>query len=390
MSVLRAKHLYKKLLPLCLCGALGSTVLAVSADEQAEYEARMQQLQRNIEQLQTELKKTQGSRDKLKDQLEESESDIGELLKRIQNLESEMKQQDNDLQSLRQRRQELDQSRQAQQTAVAEQVRSAYQLGRQSQLKLLLNQESPQRVSRLLRYHDYWLEARTDLIHQYLDTLAELDDIEPRIVQKTTELASSRDQLKQQHNRLSSRQSERRETLAALNQRIRSTDQELNDLQKDRERLQALLDEMVAAVADLEMPGGDVPFSQSKGQLPWPASGKLRYRFGSTQLHGQITRQGIVISASEGTPVLAVHHGRVVFSDYFRGHGLLLIVDHGEGYMTLYAHNQALYKETGEWVAPGETIASVGSTGGQTEAGLYFELRYRGKPTNPAPWLAQA
>lgn len=377
----------KYLLCLCLYLALSGTA---HANDQAEYEARMQELQKTIEQLQRELKKTQGSRDELKEQLESSESDIGELLKKIERIESDLDQQNRDLQSLKQERNELDQSRQAQQQAVAEQVQAAYALGRQSQIKLLLNQESPQRVSRLLRYYDYWLEARTDKIERYLETLAELDRIEPRIVQKTAELARNRDQLKAQHERLAERQESRRQTLAALNQRIRSTDQELADLQKDRERLQSLLDEMVAAVADLEMPGGDTPFSQRKGRLPWPAQGSLRHRFGSAQLDGQITRNGIVIDASEGDPVLAVHHGRVVFSDYFRGHGLLLIVDHGEGYMSLYAHNQSLYKETGEWVSAGETIASVGNTGGQLQAGLYFEIRHRGKPTNPMPWLAQA
>ncbi len=385
----RAQRLGISLLCPFLCLMLSGTVVA-QADDQAEYEARMEELQRTIEQLQKELKKTQGSRDDLENQLEESESDIGELLKKIERIESDLKEQDKDLQSLKQERNELDQSRQAQQQAVSEQVRAAYQLGRQSQIKLLLNQENPQRVSRLLRYYDYWLEARTDKIERYLETLAELDRIEPRIVQKTAELARNRDQLQEQHARLADRQAERRETLTAMNQRIRSTDQELNGLQKDRERLQALLDEMVAAVADLEMPGGDTPFSERKGRLPWPTEGALRHRFGSAQLDGQITRNGIIIDAGEGEPVLAVHHGRVVFSDYFRGHGLLLIVDHGEGYMSLYAHNQSLYKETGEWVSAGETIASVGSTGGQAEAGLYFEIRHRGKPTNPAPWLAQA
>lgn len=386
---MRARHFYKKLLPLCLGLSLTGTVFAQS-DEQAEYEARMQELQRTIEQLQKELKKTQGSRDELKEKLEESESDIGELLDKIQNIESDLKEQNQDLQSLKQERQELNQSRQQQQAAVAEQVRAAYQLGRQSQIKLLLNQEEPQRVSRLLRYYDYWLEARTEKIERYLTTLAELDRIEPEILRTTAELERNREALEAQRERLKARQEERRETLIALNQRIRSTDQELADLKQDRQRLQTLLDEMVAAVADLEIPGSDVPFSKSKGQLPWPAQGPVRHRFGSPLLDGQVKRNGMVIGASAGEPVLAVHHGRVVFSDYFRGHGLLLIVDHGEGYMSLYAHNQTLYKETGEWVSAGETIARVGSTGGQTQAGLYFEIRHGGKPTNPAPWLAQA
>ncbi|WP_341937439.1 murein hydrolase activator EnvC family protein [Marinimicrobium sp. C2-29] len=386
-----SRHSIGPLLALLLSLAVGFTwAPAAQGDDQAEYEARMEQLQETIQELQRELKKTQGTRDELKEELEESESDIGDMLRQIEEIEKELEQQSNRLETLETERAQLQHSREEQQAEVARQVRAAYQLGRQSQIKLLLNQEAPERVSRLLRYYDYWLEARTDKIERYLDTLAELDRIEPEIKETTAQLKQNRDQLKRQHERLSARQADRQQTLAALNQRIRSTDQELNDVQKDRERLQALLDEMATAVADMELPGDDQPFSERKGQMPWPADGALRHGFGSSQLDGKLTRNGIIIGASAGAPVLAVHHGRVVFSDYFRGHGLLLIVDHGEGYMTLYAHNQSLYKETGEWVSAGETIASVGDTGGQAQAGLYFEVRHRGKPTNPMPWLASA
>lgn len=368
--------------------SLGS--VPAMADEQAEYEARIQQLQRNIQKLQQELQKAQGSRDELREQLENSESEIGKLLREIDRIERDLKEQDQDLQSLRQEREQLQHSRQEQQEEVARQVRAAYQLGRQSQVKLLLNQESPERVSRLLAYYDYWLEARTEKIERYLETLAELNRVEPQIREQTAELERSRNQLQRRHETLSQHQEERKQTLAALNQRIRSTDRELGELRADQERLQALLDEMASAVAELALPGDGQPFSSRKGRMPWPAKGSLQHSFGSGQLGGQVTRNGIVIRANEGEAVLAVHHGRVVFSDYFRGHGLLLIVDHGEGYMSLYAHNQSLYKETGEWVSAGETIASVGNTGGQAQPGLYFEIRHQGKPTDPAPWLAQA
>lgn len=378
------------LLMLCAISVIPASANAQNTNDQEEYEARMEALQENIQQLQRELKKAQGSRDELKEELEESESDIGELLQEIDRIEKDLKEQNEDLQSLHQEREQLQHSRQQQQEEVARQVRAAYQLGRQSQIKLLLNQESPERVSRLLRYYDYWLEARTDKIERYLATLAELDQIEPKIREQTAALERNRSRLKDQHESLSESQAQRQQTLAALNQRIRGADQELNDLRQDQQRLQALLDEMATAVADMELPGDDQPFSTRKGQMPWPTKGGLRHGFGSSQLDGQVTRNGIVIGADEGEAVLAVHHGRVVFSDYFRGHGLLLIVDHGEGYMTLYAHNQSLYKETGEWVSAGETIASVGNTGGQSQAGLYFEIRHRGKPTDPTPWLARA
>ena len=120
--------------------------------------------------------------------------------------------------------------------------------------------------------------------------------------------------------------------------------------------------------------------------MPWPAGNKLIKKFGNAKIDGKITWEGILISAKAGTSVEAIHHGRVVFSDYLRGHGLLVIVDHGDGYMSLYAHNQSLLKETGDWVSSGETISRVGNTGGQAQAGLYFEIRHQGKPTDPIKW----
>ena len=378
-----------RLLALALVWLFFSQGSPAWSDDRAEYEARIQELQRNIQKLQSSLEEAEGSRDQLREQLEASESEIGELLQNIERIEKKLEKQETDLQSLKSERRQLQIARAEQQDAVARQVRAAYQLGRQSQIKLLLNQESPQRVDRLLRYYDYWLEARADKINRYLETLQQLDQLEPKIQERTQQLAQSRKGLKSRHEQLREQQQTRRQTLAKLNQRIRNTDQELGELRRDRARLESLLEEMVSSLAELALPGDGEAFSERKGRIPWPVRGPVRHAFGSPQLQGQVPRNGLVIAASAGDPVVAVHHGRVVFSDYLRGHGLLLIIDHGEGYMSLYAHNQVLYQETGEWVAPGETIARVGASGGQERTGLYFEIRHKGQPLDPSPWLAQ-
>jgi murein hydrolase activator len=364
--------------------------IPAQANETREYEAQLRQLQENIQRLQRELESVQGTRDELREQLQKSESEIGELLRNIERIEKQLKKQEQDLQSLHRERSELQLARNEQQQEVSYQMQAAYQLGRQSQIKLLLNQESPERVSRILRYYDYLLEARNEKIQSYLTTLDRLDQIEPQITAQTHSLEQNRSALRERHSELSLRQQERRETLAALNNRITSADQELTQMQGDRERLEQLLDEMTSAIANLSLPEGDHPFSNRKGRLPWPTDGTVQHRFGSSQFAEKMQWNGIVIRAPAGQAVLAVHHGRVVFSDYFRGHGLLLIVDHGEGFMTLYAHNQSLFKETGEWVSAGERIASVGNTGGRQNAGLYFEIRHNGRPTDPSGWLARA
>ncbi len=385
----RQQRLLRRLArPLLLC--LAFSVGPALADDASDYEKQLKELQSNIQKLQKELKEVKSSRDELQDELEESESDIGELLKKIEKLKSEMEQQDEQLQSLHKERSELQQARREQQAAVAEQVQAAYRLGRQSQIKLLLNQEAPERVTRILTYYDYLLAARSDKLTSYLNTLNRLDAIEPEIEAKTAALARDKDALSQRHRELAERQEKRKQTLAKLNSSISSSDQRLAKMQRDRERLEKLLGEMTSTIASIPLPGDGQAFSRSKGKLPWPTKGRVQHRFGSSQVADKLQWNGLLIQAPAGEPVVAVHYGRVVFSDYFRGHGLLVIVDHGEGFMSLYAHNQSLLKETGEWVSAGEHIARVGSTGGRESPGLYFEIRQGGRPTDPAQWLARA
>jgi septal ring factor EnvC (AmiA/AmiB activator) len=150
--------------------------------------------------------------------------------------------------------------------------------------------------------------------------------------------------------------------------------------------VEALLEELRNSIAELDAGGADTPFAERKGMLPWPTDGKVLYRFGSKHELGDLTRDGITLAAAAGTRVQAVHHGRVVFSDWLGNSGQLLIIDHGDGFMTLYAHNQELLKTEGDWVAAGETIATVGNTGGQRDSALYFEIRRNGKAENPVNW----
>ena len=183
---------------------------------------------------------------------------------------------------------------------------------------------------------------------------------------------------------------ERQETLKQLQATIATKDQQLKANEKDQERLKNLIARVVRVSGDLENPVKAQNINTLKGQLPWPTKGPIRHSYNSQRISGKVRWQGMVIGAPSDSPVKSVHHGRVVFSDYLRGHGLLVIVDHGHGILSLYAHNKTLYKNLGEWVNAGEIIAAVGNTGGQAKAGLYFELRYKGNPTNPHRWLKKS
>lgn len=370
--------------------AVSLTLFLLCMSTAADQQQDMEKLQENIQQLQKELKTIQGTRSELQKNLQKSETEVGELLKKIEKINRELKEQNKQLNELQQERTQLQGAQRQQQGEVAKQIASAYQLGQQSQLKLLLNQESPERVTRMLKYHQYFLAARAEKLTTYVATLNRLDELEPRIAAKTLELNASQKSLQTQHEQLKQRQKDRQQALAKINSTLKDKDQELRQLEEDRQRLQALLQQVTNTVAAVPLPGGNEKFTSRKGRLPWPTDGKVIHRFGSQRVAGQMQWAGLMIRANEGKPVIAVHHGRVVFADYFRGHGLLLIVDHGEGYLSLYAHNQSLFKTTGDWVRAGDAIASVGNSGGQAETGLYFEIRHNGKPTDPGSWLARA
>ena len=167
---------------------------------------------------------------------------------------------------------------------------------------------------------------------------------------------------------------------------LRSTGTEITKLEKDREHLEKLLIHLEQSLANLPTPADSEPFVGMQGKLLMPVDGKISTRFGKRRNAGKLKWDGVFINADEGDPVYAIHYGRVVFSDWLRGFGLLMIISHGEGYMSLYGHNQVLYRETGDWVTAGDMIATVGDSGGQKETGLYFEIRISGEPTDPQSW----
>ena len=220
--------------------------------------------------------------------------------------------------------------------------------------------------------------------------LDELNSLEPKITAKTNQLESSNRQLQARVDELQSKQAKRKQTLAMLNKSIANKDQQLHKMDRDQKRLQRLLDTVVSAIANLSLSDDGQPFAKRKGKMTYPAKGAIVNRFGAPRINDRLRWDGLLIKASVGSHVSAIHHGRVVFSDYLRGHGLLMIVDHGDGYMSLYAHNQALLKDNGDWVSSGEVIARVGDSGGQNQAGLYFEIRHQGQPTNPSIWCRKA
>lgn len=372
-----------KTLTFAVCMAFTAATWAQNADE---YEAKLTELKQLISQLQSQLSEVNNVKDKLSSELSQSETEISDLTKKIEGIKKELSQEKKQLALLREQRVDLQAKRQQQAKAVASQLVSAYKLGNQSHLKALLNMDDQHQMARLLRYHKYIVDARQDKIDAYLETVANLDRVEPAIAASAARLRQQQDGLQDRQSALRSANSKRKQTLAKLTSRSQTTQQQLSKALSEQEQLQQLLTEVTTLLADIPTPDDQQPISELRGKLAWPVQGKVKHRFGSARAGGKLKWDGLLIAAPAGTPVKALHGGRVVYSDWLRGQGLLMIVDHGSGYLSLYGHNQTLYKEVGDWVKSGEVLALAGSTGGQAETGLYFEIRHKGKPQNPSRW----
>lgn len=360
------------------------------ADENQKKRQQLEQLGAEMQELRTLLEQFKGHRSELQNSLQESEVDIGEIQKKVRSIQQQLEKEQSELKSLQKERDSLKEAKRKQQKYIGQQIKAAYQIGQQKKIKVLLNQEHPDKISRALTYYDYFNQARTEQIDAYVNIISDLNNIEPQIAQKANTLINARNELGLQHKKLLSGKKQRQRSLSKINAAIKSKDQRLRQAAKDRTELEELLAAVEQTLANIEIPSDYSPFKSLKGKLSWPVAGRPSNRFGSRRSNSSMRWQGVAIPATEGSEVNAIHHGRVVFADWFRGSGLLLIIDHGDGYMSLYAHNQSLLLEPGDWVDAGEVIATVGNSGGQKSAGLYFEIRHNGQPTDPKRWCKRA
>jgi septal ring factor EnvC (AmiA/AmiB activator) len=257
---------------------------------------------------------------------------------------------------------------------------------REEWLRLLLSQQDPVNAGRQLVYYGYLTEQRSSVIDGVRDTLAELAATALAVAAEGKRLAALEASQREQLAELDAARAERATLVARLDQQIKGSQGEIAQLTQQADDLQALVEELRLAMAEIDL-AGSAAFGKEKGQLPWPTDGKILHSFGQSRADGRLRWEGTLLKASSGAEVRAVHNGRVIFADWLNGMGLLMILEHGDGYMTLYGHNQDLVREVGDWVVPGEVLGHVGDSGGQSEPGLYFEIRKNGKPINPKAWL---
>lgn len=357
-----------------------------SADE--EQEQKLDNLKRSISSLEQQLEDRDKERNSLQSELKKVELRASKINSNVRRLRGKINKLESELKDLSSRERDLQLGIRGQSAAIVEQIAAAYKLGNQEPIKLLLNQEDPQKIARVFKYYDYFLQARTEKIQRYKKDVDELATVISDIETQKLRLTQSRADLEADKNKLTRQAKKRKKTLSNLQSSLRTDKKKLSKLKKERGKLEELLAAVKRAAADLALPSNYESFISRKGQLSWPLKGRVAHSYGSRR-SGELRWEGWLIGAKAGDEVKAVHQGRVVFSNYLRGFGLLVIVDHSDGYLTLYAHNQELLKDTGDWVQSNEILSRAGDTGGLDKPALYFEIRKDGNPADPKSWLGK-
>ncbi len=363
--------------------------VVADAGQAVEQATRLKQLRTQIDRLKDELGSILDRQGRLHRQLERAEKEIGATVTEVRRLKQEAQASEQKLEALdRQRRQQQEALREMRST-LARDMRSAYSMGRQAQVKLLLNQQDPATIGRIMTYHSYLSRARSERMQSIRGALDELGRTEQALLEEKSRLEALHGQQREKTGQLEQQQSNRRKVLAKLQSDLKKKTSELGTLEQDEQRLQSLVQSLQQALRDIPPAVGQYQSLRAlKGKLTWPVAGRIGMRFGERHAAGRLKSRGVLIRASVDADVQAISKGRIAFADWLRGFGLLLILDHGDGYMSLYGHNRSLFKEVGEWVEAGEVIAAVGNSGGQSQPALYLEARRGGRPFNPAPWFA--
>lgn len=376
------------LLALLLLTLLSLPAAEAATKRQAK-EAELNQLRHRIDSLRSDLNRVRNRYDSMRNELRDLEQRIATVRKNLADLNTQLDRQESKLHRLERKQLRLENALSEQRDHLARQVRAAYAVGRQEYVKILLNQEDPAAVGRVVTYYDYLNRARLERITAINTTLNELNAVKTEVAAETQQLQQLRDKTASEKRNLEENRAKRGQLVAQLKGEINSKDKQLARLQADEKELQKLISALSRALEDIPPDIEGKPFGSLKGKLGWPAKGPFLAKYGAPRNVGSLIWQGVLIGAPEGQQVRAIAQGRVAFAEWLRGYGLLLIIDHGDGYMSLYGYNQTLYKSVGDWVKAGDIVAAVGSSGGQEQSSLYFEIRHKGKPANPSQWCGR-
>jgi septal ring factor EnvC (AmiA/AmiB activator) len=381
-----------KPLKLLLMFALAVTTTAQAQNSEGELakikEQELEEVRGRISELKKSMDSSAASRDRLTAELQDAEVAISEKRIRLKELERERefsskRKAELDAQ-LRAREAELDEESRE----LAEQVRAAYMSGSQEKIRLLLNQRDPATLGRLMAYYGYFNDYRGANIAEVTAAIRGLAELRSQVAAEEARIAELAKARYAELTKLSTAQDKRQQLLANLKEKMVDESREVERLAAQEKDLSRLIAELTSILSDYPI-SSEEPFSDHKGRLTWPVAGRLVHDFGQPRVSDRLKWNGVVLAAPRGREVRSVYHGRVVFADWLAGLGLLVIVNHGDNYMSLYGYNETILKNAGDWVAPGDVIATVGDSGGQSQSSLYFEIRRGTKALNPQHWVTR-
>ena len=379
-------------LVLALMAALGllmaQTAGTATPADAAAKEAQLKKVRSRIDSIRKSIHAEAERRDSLAAALKESELAIQTARERLLEVREKRQAAQNRLRELQDERNETQRKIDSERDALAGELRVAYMNGHQEQLKVLLNQGDPAQLGRVMAYYGYFGRARAERITAINEHLAHLDLLTENITAEAEKLQALEADNAREVKALAGARDRRQTTLAQVQSTIKSRNDELARVQREAQALEKLIEQLRRAIEEFPELAGQ-PFGRVRGKLPWPVKGALLARFGQLRSGGPLKWQGVVIGANRGTQVRALFPGRVVYADWLPGLGLLLVLDHGGGYMSLYGHNEQLYRRVGDRVAAGDALAAVGDAAGFGKPGLYLEIRKGRQALDPAAWLAK-
>lgn len=364
-----------------------SPVLAqdYSEDDKASTEAEIAAVKAELADRLRAIRERSSALSSTEQELRDLEMKTAEIAGALRQTETDLEQVNRDIAESEKQRDELQRKQKQQLTLLEDQLVSAYMNGQHDFLKMLLNQQSPGQFERMLSYYQYLNAARVEEIETIRATQEKITQLTQELQQQQSTLAQLQRQQQQQRDKLKQQQHRQEEKLAELQQQQRKDRSRVNQLEQSREQLEQVLAAIETALArqqDVRLVG----LQAVKGQLRWPSEGAVERLFGQRR-EGPVDWKGVLIKGENGQPVRSIADGRVVYADWLRGFGLVIVVDHGESYMSLYGHNQALIKTVGDKVHQNEEIALMGQSGSRNSPALYFEIRHQGQPQNPSNWI---
>lgn len=356
----------------------GETALAAEPTPQE----RLETIQDDLGRLERWLQSTRRDREGLQEEVRRADLALAELARRARETRQALDTQNTLAEQLEAEIVVMGQREAQAREAVQAVVRQAWLLSRRGPLQLLLEAENPERVARLLAYHEHLARSRAAAIEDYRESRSELEGRRRELAAVQQRLEREQATLDTQARQLEEARRSQRESLARIDADIEDREARRTELLRNQARLEELLERLARQTAE---PRGET-FVASRGRLPWPVQGRVLQGFESNRSGSSRRSGGVLLAAEPGSNVHAIHPGRVVFADWMRGLGLLVILDHGGGYMSLYAQAESLLRNVGDMVEAGEPLATAGQSGGSNESGVWFEIRHNGQPADPARW----